>query len=238
MKQIGMTTAAFVLILACGVAVAQQETRTAGETAREQPARECLNDLERAKQQHDGSQLSDTARNEVRQLSESARILGQRGDEEGCQSIVQTINSIAEDDQTRMREQENLQTLQNAPSVTEYQGVLEASSINGAAVRNLQNEEVGSIEETVIDPGSGEISYVAVSVGGFLGVGERLVAVPWGELHIVEGEEGADRYFVINADKRYLEQRPQLDQDDWPEEISEEWQPQETGSSRSQERRQ
>jgi sporulation protein YlmC with PRC-barrel domain len=228
MKYLGLTAA----ILISGVAVAQQETQT-GRTMEDQPAQRCLDGLEQAKKQYDQAQLSESARNEVRQLSQSAKILGERGDQEGCQNIVESIESITEDDRSRMQEEQSMQALRNAQPVTEYSGIVKASAINGTSVRNMENEELGTIEETVIDPRTGEISYVALSVGGFVGVGERLIAVPWEELRIVEGEEGMqgdETYYVVEASKSYLEQRQALGEGDWPQELTDEWNPSQSGS--------
>jgi len=243
MKKFGLTAASSVFFLATGLAMAQQEAATdqmTGEAsvARDQPAQGCLDELERVRQQYGQAQLSDSVRNEVQQLSESARILGEAGRAEACDNLVQTISSMTEDDQQRRQEREGLQALRNAPPVTEYEGIVKTSTINGAAIRNMQNEELGTIEETVIDPQSGEISYVVLSVGGFLGVGERLVAVPWEELRIVEAEEeGSASYYVVEASKNYLEQRQPLTGEDWPSELQEQWNPsaQDTGDTRIRE---
>jgi sporulation protein YlmC with PRC-barrel domain len=222
MKNLGLTTASSVLVLVSGLAVAQQErTPTAGA----EPARECLHELDRVKQRYDQAQLSDSVRNEVQQLSESARILGQSGRAEACEAIVESISSMTEEHQKEMQEQQGLQALRTATRVTDYTGILKASAVNGSTVRNMQNEELGLIEETVIDPESGEIGYVVLSVGGFLGVGERLVAVPWDELRIVESDDGADPYYVIEASKNYLEQRQSLGEENWPRELEEGWNP-------------
>lgn len=235
MKITGLTSISSMLILMSGVAVAQQETAADRHVANE-PATECLNELDRVTQRYDEAQLSDAARREVRQLRESAKSLGQRGNEEACDSIVKTISDIADEDQSRAEERaqeaESMRA-QDARPVTEYEGIIKASAINGAAVRNLQDEELGSVEDTILDPRSGEISYVVLSVGGFLGVGQRLVAVPWDELRVAEDGEGQS-YYVVDASKSYLEQRPGLDEQNLPKELSEEWQPKEK-QERSQE---
>src|SRR6185295_5204307 len=54
-----------------------------------------------------------------------------------------------------------------------------ASSLIGMKVMNKANEEVGKIEDLVINPTNGRVRYAAVGVGGFLGVNERYFAVPW-----------------------------------------------------------
>jgi sporulation protein YlmC with PRC-barrel domain len=52
-----------------------------------------------------------------------------------------------------------------------------ASKVIGSAVFNEKGEEIGSIDDFIIG-GDKEISFAIISVGGFLGLGDRLVAVP------------------------------------------------------------
>jgi hypothetical protein len=48
------------------------------------------------------------------------------------------------------------------------------------------NENVGSIREIMIDVPSGRVAYAVLSVGGFLGMGDRLFAIPWEALVVDE----------------------------------------------------
>src|SRR6266404_8887589 len=59
-----------------------------------------------------------------------------------------------------------------------FQGNWRASTVVGLNVYNDKNESVGSINDLLTDK-SGNIKAVVVGVGGFLGVGEHLVAVPF-----------------------------------------------------------
>jgi sporulation protein YlmC with PRC-barrel domain len=58
-----------------------------------------------------------------------------------------------------------------------YQGTWRASKLVGLSVYNDSNESLGSINDLLTDK-SGNIKAVVIGVGGFLGVGEHLVAVP------------------------------------------------------------
>ncbi|MCC8939233.1 PRC-barrel domain-containing protein [Bradyrhizobium ivorense] len=64
-----------------------------------------------------------------------------------------------------------------AASSTSYKGDWRASKVVGLSVYNDKNESVGSINDLLMDKG-GAIKAVVIGVGGFLGVGEHLVAVP------------------------------------------------------------
>jgi sporulation protein YlmC with PRC-barrel domain len=79
---------------------------------------------------------------------------------------------------------------------------LRASQVVGAPVRNMEGENLGEIEELVI--GAGDRMMVVLTVGGFLGVGEKRVAVPYDELRV--SPEG-DTFFV-NRSRATLESEP------------------------------
>ncbi len=65
-----------------------------------------------------------------------------------------------------------------------YQGDWRASKIVGLNVYNNNNEKVGDINDVLMDK-SGSIKAVVIGVGGFLGMGEHLVAVPFDKIKFV-----------------------------------------------------
>lgn len=60
-----------------------------------------------------------------------------------------------------------------------------ASKIVGSTVVNDANETIGKVDDLLVEP-SNKAPYVVLSVGGFLGMGERLVVLPFGSLKIAE----------------------------------------------------
>jgi sporulation protein YlmC with PRC-barrel domain len=60
-----------------------------------------------------------------------------------------------------------------------------AGKLIGASVINDKNESIGKIDDIIID--NNRVMYAVLQVGGFLGVGSRLVAVPYDSLKIDEG---------------------------------------------------
>jgi PRC-barrel domain len=76
----------------------------------------------------------------------------------------------------------------------------------GSRVVNAEGAEVGEIEDLVLD--QNQIAYAVVSVGGFLGMGEKRVAVPLDELQLGEGET----YLMTAATQDQLEQMPEYDE--------------------------
>jgi sporulation protein YlmC with PRC-barrel domain len=79
----------------------------------------------------------------------------------------------------------------------------EATEIVGTKVRDPQGEEVGKIDDLVFD-NEGRISFAIVGYGGFLGIGQNLVAVPVNSLSYVE----EPRHFVLDATREKVESAP------------------------------
>lgn len=58
-----------------------------------------------------------------------------------------------------------------------------SSKIIGSTVVNDANEKIGEIEDLLVEPND-KVLFAVLSVGGFLGIGEQLVVVPFGSLQI------------------------------------------------------
>lgn len=94
----------------------------------------------------------------------------------------------------------------------DYRRVLSAATLTGDRVRNPAGEDLGKIEEIMLDIPSGRVAYAVLSFGGILGLGSKLFAVPWEALIINE----RDHEFVLSVEKSVLENAPGFDQDNWP----------------------
>jgi sporulation protein YlmC with PRC-barrel domain len=66
----------------------------------------------------------------------------------------------------------------------EQAGHWRASKLEGVDVYNQANEKIGDIDELIVDS-TGKIQAVVVGVGGFLGMGERNVAIPFDQIKFV-----------------------------------------------------
>lgn len=85
-----------------------------------------------------------------------------------------------------------------------------ATELKGTDVKTPTGEKLGDIKEIAIDT-NGRVSYVAVSVGGFLGIGDRVVAVPWDALTFsLGGGKGDTKMITLASTKKQLEQAPQF----------------------------
>lgn len=86
------------------------------------------------------------------------------------------------------------------------------SSVIGLTVLNPAGEQLGRIEDFVLDMGSGRIAYAIMASAGFLSGGERLFAVPIQSMTLDLEQER----FTLEADKQKLENAPGFDRDHFP----------------------
>jgi sporulation protein YlmC with PRC-barrel domain len=107
----------------------------------------------------------------------------------------------------------------------EHPLTLSASTISSTPVRNLAGEDLGKIEELMIDLATGRVAYAVLSFGGFLGLGNKLFAIPWDGLSINTdlSEDNDDRVILLNIDKEMLEFAPGFDKEHWPDTGEHAW---------------
>ncbi|WP_082585870.1 PRC-barrel domain-containing protein [Hydrogenophaga sp. Root209] len=94
-----------------------------------------------------------------------------------------------------------------------------ASTLIGNDVFNDRDEDLGEIREIMLDMHTGQVDYAVLSFGGFLGVGEKLFAVPWAALEL----DTTSRCFVLRVSKARLESAPGFDKQHWPDMADPEW---------------
>jgi sporulation protein YlmC with PRC-barrel domain len=94
-----------------------------------------------------------------------------------------------------------------------------ADTLVGNDVYNPADEKLGTIKEFMIEMSTGRISYAVLSFGGFLGVGDRLFAVPWQALKL----DTVKKCFLLSASKEKLKNAPGFDKDHWPSMADTSW---------------
>ncbi len=94
-----------------------------------------------------------------------------------------------------------------------------ADTLLGNDVYNENEQDLGDIKEIMLDMSTGQVAYAVLSFGGFLGMGERLFAVPWDVLRL----DTANKRFILNIDKERLESAPGFDKDHWPDMADQSW---------------
>ena len=90
--------------------------------------------------------------------------------------------------------------------------ILSASTLSGDKVCNSAGEDLGKIEDFMLDMESGRIRYAVLSFGGVLGVGNKLFAVPADALVV----DQARKCLVLDVNQETLENAPGFDKNEWP----------------------
>ena len=95
--------------------------------------------------------------------------------------------------------------MQQQAATQPEQGV-SVEKVLGSSVVNADGQEVGEIEDLVMD--QNQVTYAVLSVGGFLGIGDKKVAVAFEDLQLGEDES----YLMTSATQEQLEQMPEYDE--------------------------
>jgi sporulation protein YlmC with PRC-barrel domain len=90
---------------------------------------------------------------------------------------------------------------------------LTATSIIGDTVENPQGDNLGKIDNLMINIEDGRVEYAVIEMGSFLGIGGKLFAIPFRELQVDPVKE----VFVLNRTKEYLKNIPGFDKTHWPD---------------------
>jgi sporulation protein YlmC with PRC-barrel domain len=97
--------------------------------------------------------------------------------------------------------------------------VMAADTLEGDAVVNLQGEDLGEIQDIMIDVPSGRVAYAVLSFGGFLGMGDKLFAIPWNALTL----DADNERFILDVPQERLQNAPGFDKDHWPSMADQRW---------------
>ena len=85
--------------------------------------------------------------------------------------------------------------------MNKFRRTLGATTLVHDKVVNLAGQDIGRIEELMIDVTTGRVAYAVLSFGGFLGIGNKLFALPWSALTVDETK----KRFVVNVTRDSLE---------------------------------
>ncbi len=97
--------------------------------------------------------------------------------------------------------------------------LLSAGTITGDDVCNLQNETLGKIQDVMLDVADGRIRYAVLASGGFLGMGDRLFAIPWKALKL----DREHKRFTLDIAAERLKKAPGFDKNQWPDMADSSW---------------
>ena len=97
--------------------------------------------------------------------------------------------------------------------------VMAADTLEGNKVKNPAGQDLGEIKHIMLDVPTGRIAYAVLSFGGFLGMGDKLFAIPWTAL-VLDTDQ---KCFILDSSQDRLEQAPGFDKDHWPAMAEEKW---------------
>ena len=178
--------------------------------------------------------------NDLTVLRRAALVFARHGQEGACARVVDGLKELAvkyeketmaagkkvkkteaADDEARRKK-----LLADAKPVAEMGHGLRLDMLIGADVRSPHDKQLGEIEDIV--SANGKLTHVLVAHGGFLGIGEDLVAIPWKRLRIaVNRDDDGDvdeRIFVLNMTKAQFDTAPTLKRGDTKLLRDETWQ--------------
>jgi sporulation protein YlmC with PRC-barrel domain len=104
------------------------------------------------------------------------------------------------------------------PSTSE-DALLRSSILFRYQVKSPQGEDLGKIEEIMIDMEVKRIAYAILSFGGFMGLGDKWVPVPWEALTF----KPADKVLILNIEKEKLQKAPNFESATLPELANRQW---------------
>ncbi|MCW5590256.1 MAG: PRC-barrel domain-containing protein [Legionellales bacterium] len=91
--------------------------------------------------------------------------------------------------------------------------LVKTDQVIGVKVINQEDNNLGKIEELVLNKYEGNVEYAVLSFGGIMGIGDKLFPLPWKSLSY-EPDKNA---FVINESKERLKNAPGFDKAHWPD---------------------
>mgnify|MGYP000731257562 CR=1 FL=1 len=174
--------------------------------------------------------LTGAAANDVRTLRTAAQIFDRNGMEDACADTVASINELIENRSASAKDEgmtfgswseEEVERLKTAVPVSQRSKPLRAAAVVGADVRNMENEDLGEIQDVVMDPKTGDVAYAILAHGGFLGIAEKQIAVPWQQLKVTDNADTP--IFVLDVSEEVLDEAPSFERDSWAEIDNAEW---------------
>lgn len=91
--------------------------------------------------------------------------------------------------------------------------LISSEKVSGSKVENPKGDNLGSIEEIMIDKISGRVGYAVLKYGSFLGMGGKLFALPW---DMLKYDTRRDAYVIAIPEDR-LKNAPSFDSNRWPD---------------------
>jgi sporulation protein YlmC with PRC-barrel domain len=152
---------------------------------------------------------------DIRTLVAAANILARDGQQQACEGVLAATRSAYKlyvvdmhDSKSPIADLPGWQQRQidAAKPVTAQNTSIRSDQLVGAEVRNPQNEELGSVDDIVMNPQTETIAYLIIARGGIFGFDEKYVAVPWSDFKITPSAT----LLVLDTTKSVMVAGPQV----------------------------
>jgi sporulation protein YlmC with PRC-barrel domain len=163
--------------------------------------------------------ISSEVRRDMNQLRSAARTLARYQKGDACEDVIEAIEDIVEKRKEAHARQMERERFANATPVKQMSGLVRVDDIKGKDIHDPKGDEIGVVEAVTVDTDKGDIAYVVMSHGGFLGIGEKLVAVPWREFRMTQSGDA----LVLDISEQRLDKAPSFDDDNWPKMSDPKW---------------
>ncbi len=97
--------------------------------------------------------------------------------------------------------------------------VMAANTLEGNKVYTADGDDVGRIKHIMLDVRTGRIAYAVLSSGGLLGIGDKLLAIPWSALTL----DTDRKRFLLSVAAELIRHAPGFDKDHWPAMADPQW---------------
>ena len=146
--------------------------------------------------------------NEAEMEAEEAAAETEQAVDKATTEMADGANELEQDMERPMLTAPAVEREGYANATADEVAALTAEDLEGSYVYGANDETVGEIGALVMGD-NGEVGQVVINVGGFLGIGEKPVAVTWDELQIMKNAEGDDFRIYIDSSEEALEAQPE-----------------------------
>ena len=146
--------------------------------------------------------------NEAEMEAEEAAAETEQAVDEATTEMADGANELEQEMERPMLTAPAVEREGYANATADEVAALTAEDLEGSYVYGANDETVGEIGALVMGD-NGEVGQVVINVGGFLGIGEKPVAVTWDELQIMKNAEGDDFRIYIDSSEEALEAQPE-----------------------------